>query len=217
MSKINNQVYRLGVMGGTFDPVHFGHLLAAERAREEFCLDEVLFVPAGRPPHKHSKAGADPWMRYRMTELAISTNENFFLSDMEIERDGPSYTVDTVKTLLELYRGVQIFFITGADAFLEINTWKSTAELLTLCSFVAVSRPGYNMDRIWKIMKAFVEHPEWHVFSLGIPSPDISSTEIRKRVREGRTIKYMLPESVIDFIAEHGLYRSYPPEEPQPG
>jgi len=217
MSKINGQITRLGVMGGTFDPIHYGHLQAAEGARKELDLDRVLFIPAGRPPHKKFGAVASPWQRYMMTGLAIESNDYFQLCDMELEGDQPSYTIDTVKALLGLYTGVQIFFITGADAILEIGTWKKAAELLSLCRFVAIARPGYSMDKIWSIAEAFVINPEERIVGLGIPTPDISSTEIRKRLQRGKTVKYMLPDQVIDFITEQGLYRGSLPVKPQLG
>ena len=208
MDSIFGQGRRLGVMGGTFDPIHYGHLIAAERAREELALDKVLFIPSGIPPHKRAGALALPKDRYLMTGLAIASNACFQLSDIEIVRDGVSYTVDTLKALLELYNDVQLFFITGADAILDIATWKSPGELLSMCNFVAVSRPGYNIDSIWRKAGKYIDRPEKSITGIGIPGLDISSTEIRERVREGKSVKYLLPDDVIDFIAEHGLYRS---------
>ena len=205
---------RLGVMGGTFDPIHFGHLIAAERAGEELLLDQVLFIPAGTPPHKLTIAQAPPMDRYRMIELAIASNDHYRLSDMEITRGGTSFTVDTLKVLLDMYKGAQLYFITGADAILEIASWKAPGEIFKMCKFIAVSRPGYSLDGVWKVAGAFIEDPEKSVIGLGIPGLDISSTEIRERVRRGKSVKYLLPDNVIDFITERGLYRPNRPEEP---
>jgi nicotinate-nucleotide adenylyltransferase len=208
MDYIFGREYKLGVMGGTFDPIHYGHLIAAENARAELALDQVLFVPTGVPPHKKTMEYTEATIRFQMTALAIASNEFFRVSDLETKRDGPSYTIDTVKALRELYPGVQIYFITGADAILEIATWRNAELLLSMCSFVAVSRPGYAMDDIRGRIGSFFEHPEINIFGMEVPALDISSTEIRKRVREGKTIKYMLPDNVMDFITEQGLYQS---------
>ena len=209
MDNVTVKESKIGVMGGSFDPIHYGHLIAAERAREELALDKVLFIPSNRQPQKQAKVQSSPLDRYRMTGLAIASNAGFELSDIEIRRGGASYTVDTLVALLDLYSGTQLFFITGADAILGINTWKNPAELLSLCKFVAVTRPGYNLDSIWRIAGDFVKYPEKSIIGLAIPGLELSSTEIRDRVRDGRSIKYMLPDDVIDFIAEQGLYRSY--------
>ncbi|MCL2766371.1 MAG: nicotinate-nucleotide adenylyltransferase [Peptococcaceae bacterium] len=207
MNSVTIRAEKFGVMGGTFDPIHYGHLIAAERAREELALDKVLFIPSGKPPHKQAKTALSSLDRYRMAELAIASNVCFQISDIEIKRDGASYTIDTLKALLELYSGAQFYFITGADAILEIATWKDPVELLSLCNFVAVTRPGYNLDNIWRIAGDFIKFPEKKIIGLTIPGLDISSTEIRGRLREGRSVKYMLPDDVIDFITERGLYR----------
>ena len=204
---------RLGVMGGTFDPVHYGHLIAAERAREELALDRVLFVPSGTPPHKLTIAQAPPMDRYQMIRLAIDSNDCCQLSDLEIARGGISFTVDTLRALLDLYKDVQLYFITGADAILEIASWKDPGAILEMCKFIAVSRPGYDLDGVWQVAAAFVADPEKRVIGLGIPGLDISSTEIRERVRTGKSVKYLLPDAVIDFITERGLYRSIQPGE----
>ena len=217
MENVFDQGRRLGVMGGTFDPIHYGHLIAAERAREEMALDEVLFIPSGTPPHKSNDGVAPSIDRYRMIGLAIASNDRYRLSDMEITRGGASYTVDTLRALLDMDKDVQLYFITGADAILEIATWKDPGEILKMCRFIAVSRPGYSLDGIWKVAGAFINDPERSITGLSIPGMDISSTEIRERVREGKSIKYLLPDDVIDFITERGLYRSNRPVGPYSG
>ncbi|MDF9408320.1 nicotinate-nucleotide adenylyltransferase [Pelotomaculum isophthalicicum JI] len=200
-------MFKLGVMGGTFDPIHNGHLVAAEGARDELALDKVVFVPAGKPPHKPGHDIADPRDRYIMTGLAIASNEFFEVSSIEIERPGPSYTVDTIQSLMDRYPGAEIYFITGADAILDIITWKNFEKLLSLCFFVAASRPGYPLDKLRQKVSAFIEYPERKILSMEIPALAISSTDIRRRVLAGKTIKYLLPEPVEDYIARHKLYR----------
>ncbi|OPX86092.1 MAG: putative nicotinate-nucleotide adenylyltransferase [Pelotomaculum sp. PtaB.Bin013] len=200
-------MFKLGVMGGTFDPIHNGHLVAAEGARDELALDKVVFVPAGKPPHKPGHDIADPRDRYIMTGLAIASNEFFEVSSIEIERPGPSYTVDTIQSLMDRYPGAEIYFITGADAILDIITWKNFEKLLSLCFFVAASRPGYPLDKLRQKVSAFIEYPERKILSMEIPALAISSTDIRRRVLAGKTIKYLLPEPVEDYIARHKLYQ----------
>lgn len=198
---------KLGVMGGTFDPIHYGHLVAAEGARDELALDKVVFIPAGKPPHKPGHDIADPRDRYLMTGLAISSNIFFEISSIEIDRPGPSYTVDTIQSIMDLYPGAEIYFITGADAVLDIITWKNVGKLLSICYFVAASRPGYPLDELRQKVSAFIEYPEQKILSMAVPALAISSTDIRRRVREGKTIKYLLPEPVEDYIVRHKLYR----------
>lgn len=207
MNKNIGQVGKLGLMGGTFNPIHYGHLIAAERAREELALDMVVFIPAGQPYHKPEHAAlAGAQDRYFMTGLAVASNDYFDVSSMEMERPGPTYTIDTIQSWLLLCPEAELYFITGADAILDIATWKNVEKLLSLCYFVAVSRPGYCLDRLWEKTGAFTERPEQKILGLEIPAVDISSTDIRRRMREGKTIKYLLPEAVEDYIIRHNLY-----------
>lgn len=201
-------MHKLGIMGGTFDPIHYGHLIAAEIARDELSLGKIVFIPAARPPHKPERVAADPWLRYRMVDLAIASNPFFALSSIEIERPGLSYTVDTLRAMGERYSEAEIYFITGADAVLEITTWREPEKLLSMCYFVAVSRPGYHLDKLWQRAAALIPDPEQRILGLEIPETAISSTDIRRRVRKGKTIKYLLPEAVESFIAGHKLYYS---------
>ncbi|MCG9967014.1 nicotinate-nucleotide adenylyltransferase [Pelotomaculum terephthalicicum JT] len=207
MRKSTGRVCKLGVMGGTFDPIHYGHLVAAEGAREELALDKVIFIPAGKPPHKPGHDLADAGDRYLMTGLAIDSNIFFEVSSIEIDRPGPSYTVDTIQFIMNQYPGAEIYFITGADAILEIITWKNVERLLSLCYFVAASRPGYRLDELWEKVGAFIQCPEKKILGMEVPALAISSTDIRRRVREGKTIKYLLPEPVEEYIAKKKLYR----------
>ncbi len=196
---------RLGIMGGTFDPIHYGHLLMAEEARQAFALDEVVFVPNGRPAHKKAYLVSSPEDRYAMTLLATGSNPCFSASRMEIERSGLSYTIDTLREFRKLYPGLDaLYFITGADAVLEILTWHEYDKLVRECQFIAVTRPGFVLERLPEIVDAaFLDR----VHFLPIPRLEISSTDIRKRVREGRSIKYLSPEPVEAYVQQHGLYR----------
>ncbi|HEX2088368.1 MAG TPA: nicotinate-nucleotide adenylyltransferase [Actinomycetota bacterium] len=195
---------RLGVMGGTFDPIHYGHLVTAEAALAEFHLDEVVFVPTGQPWMKAERDVAAPEDRYLMTVIATSSNPRFSVSRIEVEREGPTYTVET---LLELRRqsgdGVELFFITGADAILEIFQWKDPEEVLSLAHFIAATRPGYDVARFER--EAPTRHPNISVMS--VPALAISSSDIRLRVREGRPIRYLVPEGVQTYIEKSQLYR----------
>ena len=188
-------------MGGVFDPIHCGHLFAAEEARVEFKLDEVIFVPCRQPAHKRGNGISDPEDRYLMTVLATSNNQFFEVSKVELNRPGPSYSIDTVKEFLKKYHhGVKIFFITGADAFLEVDSWYKSEELIKLCQFVAATRPGYDLNKLDKKFKKIIKIIE-------IPALAISSTDIRRRVREEKSIKYLLPQEVEEYIYKKGLYR----------
>ena len=193
-------------MGGTFDPIHFGHLLMAEEARQAFALDRVIFIPNGRPAHKKAYAVSAPEDRYAMTLLATATNPAFDCSRLEIDRPGTSYAVDTVRYFRETQPDLDaLYFITGADAVLEILTWHEYETLIHECRFIAVTRPGFVLDRLHEIAGAdFLER----VSFLPIPGLDISSTDLRRRVREGRSIKYLTPEPVEAYIHRQGLYRS---------
>src|SRR5207247_1778887 len=194
---------RLGVMGGTFDPIHHGHLLTAEEALQQFGLDEVVFIPTGQPWMKENREVTAPEDRYLMVVIATASNPRFSVSRLEIERDGPTYTVDTLRQL-EAERGdVELFFITGADAILEIFQWKDPENALEHAHFIAATRPGYDLTAFEQ--GAPTSHP--HVTVMSIPALAISSTDIRTRVREGRPIRYLVPEGVQTYVEKAGLYR----------
>lgn len=188
-------------MGGVFDPVHYGHLFTAEEARIKFKLDKVIFVPCRQPTHKRENNISDPEHRYLMTILATGNNPFFEVSKIELCRPGPSYSIDTLKEFIKKYNyGIKIFFITGADAFLEIDSWYKSEELIKLCQFVAATRPGYDLNKLDQKFKKVIKIME-------IPALAISSTDIRKRVREGKGIKYLVPYKVEEYIYKNGLYR----------
>ncbi len=206
---MNNEIrkeYRLGIMGGTFDPIHYGHLVAAEGARHALDLEKVIFVPAGRPPHKPDYIITEPWARYTMTCLAVASNPFFEASTLEVDRPGPSYTIDTIRALTRLYPEAQIYFITGADALLEILTWKDFEVLLTICRFVAATRPGYRFSELLSKLNQLPGSLKQNILCMEVPALAISSTDIRQRIREGRPIKYLLPESVEEYVFKNNLY-----------
>lgn len=193
---------RLGVMGGTFDPVHHGHLLTAEEAAVQFGLDKVVFVPTGQPWMKEQLDVSGAEHRYLMTVIATASNPRFAVSRTEIDRVGPTYTVDTLRSLKEENARAELFFVTGADAMLEIFQWKDPAEILSMAHFIAATRPGYDIAHFEA--EAPTAHP--NVSVMNIPALAISSTDIRQRVREGRPIRYLVPEGVKSYIEKAGLY-----------
>jgi len=207
MSEKIKKVSRLGIMGGTFDPIHYGHLVAAEGARYEFDLDKVIFIPAGQPPHKPNVKLTDPWRRYEMTKLAVVSNPFFEVLPIEINRPGPSYSIDTVQEVSCLYPESQIFFITGTDAVAEILSWKNVEQLLSICQFIAATRPGYKLDEMWKKIESLPQDLKSKIFCLEVPALAISSTDIRQRVQDGRPIKYLLPEPVEEYITSNSIYK----------
>ncbi|MFX4261619.1 nicotinate-nucleotide adenylyltransferase [Pelotomaculum propionicicum] len=207
MNTVTARERRLGIMGGTFDPVHFGHLVAAEGARYSFSLEKVIFIPAGNPPHKPDHIITEPSIRYKMTCLAVASNPSFCASDLEVERPGPSFTIDTVRYMMRLHPNERIFFITGADALIEISTWKNFEVLLSICNFVAATRPGYRLLELKEKLDPLPDSLKQNISYMEVPALAISSTDIRQRVREGRPIKYLLPESVEDYIIQNNLYR----------
>lgn len=207
MDTSKRNIKRIAVMGGTFDPIHMGHLVTAEAVRHEYAIDEVVFVPTGNPPHKSSVSITSAEHRYLMTVLATAANEHFHVSRIEIDRKGTTYTVDTIKELQTLYgKNTEIYFITGADAIHEILTWKNSEELLTLCTFVAVTRPGYKKQALMEKVEELKNKYNSPIKFLEVPALSISSSEIRYRVKDQRPIKYLVTSSVENYIGKHHLY-----------
>ncbi len=190
-------VSRMGVIGGTFDPIHIGHLVTASEALNAFSLDRVMFVPAGRPWQKSTHA--DPEDRFMMTTLAAAPHQRFAVSRIELDRRGPTYTVDTLTTLKDFF-DAQMFFIAGADTVAELGTWHNVGALRDLTEIIAVTRPGYSLDTSDMA-------PGWpKVHTMDIPALDVSSTMIRARVAEGKPIDYLVPVEVARYISRGGLY-----------
>lgn len=198
----------LGIMGGTFDPIHYGHLVTAEGARVQFGLDRVWFVPSGHPPHKPAALVTPAKDRYEMTVLATVTNPFFEVSRIDIDRPGPTFTVDTLRLLQrELGQEVALYFITGADAILEILTWKDPDELLAMCQIIAASRPGFSLGKLESALGELYAKHSSRIHLLQVPAMAISSTDIRARVGEDRPIRYLVPETVMHYVYKQGLYR----------
>ena len=198
---------RLGIMGGTFDPIHYGHLVAAEMARYEFNLERVIFIPTGNPPHKTERLITPAEFRYQMVIQAIADNASFEVSRIEIERTGPTFTIDTLRLMQNLYANYELYFITGADAFREIFTWRKANEILELTHFIGASRPGFDAREFLNQLQQ--EHSEFYgrMHFLEVPALAISSTDIRSRVKSGQSIRYLLPEAVRLLIQEKKLYQ----------
>ncbi len=188
--------WRLGVMGGTFDPIHHGHLVAASEVATVFDLDEVVFVPTGQPWQKADKDVTAAEHRYLMTVIATASNPNFTVSRVDIERPGPTFTIDTLRDLKVERPDAQLFFITGADAMAQILTWKDAEELWSLAHFIGVTRPGHELDGRGRDVRL-----------LEVPAMAISSTDCRRRVGENKPVWYLVPDGVVQYIAKHRLYR----------
>jgi len=191
---------RIGVMGGTFDPIHHGHLVAASEVGYYFSLDEVVFVPTGRPYQKEDRAVSPSEERYLMTVIATASNPRFSVSRIDIDRPGPTYTIDTLRDLrAERGDGTQLYFITGADALSRIMSWEDAGTLFELAHFVGCTRPGHRLTGRGL--------PQDRVSLVEIPALAISSTECRQRVAEGEPIWYLVPDGVVQYIAKRGLYQ----------
>ena len=193
---------RIGVMGGTFDPVHYGHLFAAESARGAVGLDRVIFVPSGNPPHKSYRAMAPAEDRFAMTRMAVESNPHFEISRIELDRGGSSYTADTLESLSAAHPGAGLFLITGLDAALDIPNWYEPLKILSLCTVIVIARPGYIRDKI----SALDDLIRDSLLILDTDLIDISATDIRERVRSGQCVRYMTPDTVCDYIMEKNLY-----------
>ena len=198
MEHTNSRAPRIGVMGGTFDPIHHGHLVAASEVAHEFDLDEVVFVPTGRPWQKRTVTPREH--RYLMTVIATASNPRFTVSRVDIDRQGDTYTIDTLRDLKSERPDAELFFISGADAVAQILSWRDHDELWDLAHFVAVSRPGHVLSTDGL--------PSDDVSQLEVPALSISSTDCRQRVQEGEPVWYLVPDGVVQYIAKHHLYRS---------
>ncbi|HYA11989.1 MAG TPA: nicotinate-nucleotide adenylyltransferase [Thermodesulfovibrionales bacterium] len=215
---------KIGIFGGTFNPIHYGHLRAAEEVRERFELNKIIFIPSKSPPLKTQEL-LDPAHKYKMTELALSANGFFEISDIEFKRPGKSYSVHTIEELQSIYHGTNLYFILGIDSFLEIPTWWQPERLISLVDFIVISRPPFKfvdllsspymnvpkndlakLDKTELKLYTTTLKSGRAVIAFSIPLIDISATEIRRRVREGKSIKYLLPESIESYIIANKLY-----------
>jgi nicotinate-nucleotide adenylyltransferase len=190
---------RVGIMGGTFDPIHHGHLVAASEVAARFSLDEVVFVPTGAPWQKTDRQVSTAEHRYLMAVIATASNPRFWVSRVDIDRGGPTYTVDTINDIGAMRPGAELFFITGADALAQILSWKNPQDALSVAHFIGVTRPGYELSD---------EHlPTAAATLIDVPAMAISSSVCRDRVRSGQPIWYLVPDGVVQYIAKHRLYQ----------
>jgi len=191
---------KIGLFGGTFNPAHNGHLEIARKVLNEFGLSKIIFIPSGNPPHKNKKDIADASHRLRMLELALAAEKRFEISDIEIKREGTSYTLDTIKEMQKIYgKDADFYFIAGADMALDLPNWRKPLEILKLARFVAVQRPKFSLKKLP------FQYRKKIIFAKGM-SIDISSSDIRKRVREGKSIKNLVPPAVEQYIGKHALF-----------
>jgi len=191
-----SKTMKIGILGGTFDPIHYGHLILGEQVRGQLELDKVIFVPTYQPPHKDGRRILDARHRLRMARLAVRGNPRFTVSDIEIRRRGKSYTVDTLRAIKRCYRGARLFFICGSDLVSEIPTWKKVDEIYRLARFVLAKRPGYGRRLTGR-----------RFLKIHVAQVDISSSSLRRLVHRDRSIQYLTPDSVVRYIQRHRLYR----------
>ena len=202
---------RLGIIGGTFDPIHYGHLFIAEEARARFQLSSVAFIPNGQPPHKSGHEITPARHRFAMTQTAVGGNPNFLCSPLEVQRPGLSYTADTLEALRQSYPDAELFYITGVDAVAEILTWKRHKDIIGMATFLAATRPGFDLLSLKEKLP-----PDYlsRVLLIGSTYLGISSTDIRDRVRQGLPARYLTPDSVLKYIYQNNLYVAAPENVP---
>lgn len=199
---------KVGILGGTFDPPHMGHLMLAERAREEAGLDKVVFLPAGCPYKKKDHPVQDGAVRLKMLELAIADYDRFSVSDLELSREGSTYTFETMETLNVMHPEAEYYFIMGADCLYSIQDWKEPERIFRACHVIAAARNSSSREELEQKRKELENRYGARIQLLFSPEIAISSSEIRKRASEGRSIRYMVPDSVLRYVEEQGLYRT---------
>lgn len=198
---------KIGIMGGTFDPIHYGHLILSQYVLDSLNLDKVIFIPSGMPPHKDEDVVLKAEKRKKMVELAIKSNPKFKVSSIEIEEESTSYTIETVKKLKNLYKDDKLYLILGGDSLLTLHEWKDYKEILKTINIAVVDRYNYSYSLLDSRVEYFNRRCNGNIVKVSCPIIQISSTDIRKRVKEGRSIKYLLPEEIEDYIYEKNLYR----------
>lgn len=198
---------KIGIMGGTFNPIHLGHLILAEEARNNLNLDKVIFIPTGTPPHKKRTSVLNPLYRYEMAVLATADNPYFQVSPIEINKEGISYTIDTIKYLKKIYTNSTLYFITGADSLVDICSWKNASELLRLCKFATAKRREISNVKLESTVNEINQTYGESVYLLSTPYIEISSTDIRNRVKSGKSIKYYVSNNVESYIVKNNIYK----------
>lgn len=196
----------IGIMGGTFNPIHHGHMILSEFIREELSLDRIIFIPTGNP-HKDRRQVLDGQIRKEMIDLAIESNKKFFLSTIEIDRNGISYTIDTLRELKSIYPKDQLYMIIGADSLLELHTWKDFERLISITSFIVCNRYGSENQEVIRRINDLNHRYGGNIIGIETPIIDISSTNIRQRVKKNLSIKYLVSESVEEYISKNKLYK----------
>lgn len=204
MDKLGN---RIGISGGTFDPVHNGHLITAQYTMEKLELNKVIFIPSGKPPHKTRNDITSSEHRFNMVSEACERNSCFEASKIEMERPGKTYTIDTLKQIKSMYGDLDIFYITGADVIRDIKNWKDFEKVFELCDFIAAIRPNYDKDSFMQDVKLLKSKYQAKIHVIDVPLIEISSTEIRNRIKKGLPIKYLVPQKVEKYIMENKLYK----------
>ena len=197
---------KIAIMGGAFDPIHYGHLVTAQTVYENFDVDRVVIMPLGDAPHKEMK-GACARERYEMVKRAVKDNPAFTVSAMEVERKGKTYTVDTISEIKKINPGLIIYFVMGADEIQSIDTWREPARLLGMCRIIAVTRPGFDVEKEMKAVENTKKKYGCEIHFLEVPSLDISSTDLRNRIKSGKAVKYLIPIEAEKYIDEHELYK----------
>ena len=205
--EVNCNNIKIGIMGGTFDPIHYAHLATAEFIRDNYKLDKILFIPSGNPPHKKDSI-TDKYHRYNMVLLSTNNNDDFIVSDIEIKREKKTYTIDTLRELKEKYKNIEIYFITGADAICEIETWKDVEENFKLSNFIAATRPGISLLTSNEKIEELKAKYNANIENVYVPSLDISSTYIRNQLNNNKTIRYLVPDMVQEYIYNKRLYNT---------
>ncbi|MDU5470767.1 MAG: nicotinate-nucleotide adenylyltransferase [Peptoniphilus harei] len=197
---------KYGIFGGSFNPIHYGHLMICEYIKEEMGLDKVIFIPTGNPPHKDLGVSAED--RYEMVRLAISPNPDFEISDIETTRVNLSYTVDTIRELKKIYKKEKLYFLIGLDSLFQLKTWKKIGDLSQEIEFVVALRPGYiDKEEINNEIDFLRENFGTRINLIKTPLYEISSTDLRDRIHEGKSLRYLIPKKVLDYIEESGFYK----------
>lgn len=201
-----DNMHKVGIFGGTLDPIHMGHLIIAQSAMQALSLEKVVFMPSGNPPHKNTMNITDAYKRLEMVKYAIDNNDNFMYSDFELKRDGIIYTSDTLKLLKDKYKDIELYFIMGADSLLAIETWHEPENIFRLCNIVVADRDLLNLELIRKIQYLKQKY-DAEIFHIESPLIDISSSYIRECIKSGKSIRYLVHDNVAKYIYENGIYQ----------